>query len=318
MRREVLLSIVALAIFIAPSASPWQARAEENGAVTLRLWPGTAPGAASSAATTAAETRDFPAKAWIAGKPVMILGNVSQPALTFYPPRTQGDDRAPANGYPVVIVFPGGGYNILAYDLEGTEVCDWLNGIGVACALLKYRVPNTGPYPKSDAALQDAQRAVGLVRQHASEWKIDPKRAGVLGFSAGGHLAAALTSHSAARLYPPVDAADGLSCRPDFQLLIYPAYLSETDGSLDLAAAVQPPADAPPTFLVQAEDDPIHVENALAYFEALKRKDISAEMHLYAKGGHGYGLRPTLLPVSGWKTHAALWLESTGIVPKAQ
>jgi acetyl esterase/lipase len=215
-----------------------------------------------------------------------------------------------------VIVFPGGGYNILAYDLEGTEVCEWLNRTGVACVLLKYRVPNTGPYPKSEAALQDAQRAVGVVREHASAWKIDAKRVGVLGFSAGGHLAAALASHSAARLYRPVDGAESLSCRPDFQMLIYPAYLSEIDGSLDLAASVKPPADAPPTFLVQAEDDPIHVENALAYFAALKRRGISAEMHLYANGGHGYGLRPTRLPVTAWNIYAARWFESIGITSK--
>lgn len=313
MRRELLLIIVAVAIFTAPVACPRPARAEEHGPVTLRLWPGTAPG---TLATSAPETRDFPAKAWIAGKPVLILGNVSVPELTFYPPISQASANARANGYPVVIVFPGGGYNILAYDLEGTEVCAWLNRIGVACALLKYRVPNTGPYPKSDAALQDAQRAVGLVRRRALDWKIDPERVGVLGFSAGGHLAAALTSHSAARLYPAVDAADSLSCRPDFQLLIYPAYLSEKDGSLDLAASLEPPADAPPTFLVQAEDDPVHVENAIAYFEALKKQRIPAEMHLYANGGHGYGLRPGRQPVTSWDEDAARWLDTIGVASR--
>jgi len=310
MKQEAVVILVALAAFAVPVICPQPAYAQEGGAVTLRLWPGAAPG---TALATAPETREFPASAWVAGKPVLILGNVSIPELTFYPPGNHGSN---AKVYPVVIVFPGGGYNILAYDLEGTEVCDWLNGIGIACALLKYRVPNTGPYPKSEAALQDAQRAVGLVRQHAAEWKIDTKRLGVLGFSAGGHLAAALASHSTLRLYPAVDAADGLSCRPDFQLLIYPAYLSATDTSLNLAAAVQPSADAPPTFLVQAEDDPVHVENAIAYFEALKRDGIPSEMHLFAKGGHGYGLRPTLLPVSAWKTYAARWLESSAITQR--
>jgi acetyl esterase/lipase len=313
MKRKLLLSIVALAIVIAPAACPQSARAEEHGAVTLRLWPGTAPGAS---AASSPETRDFPAKAWIAGKPVLILGNVSVPELTFYPPMVPSGANARPNGDPVVVVFPGGGYNILAYDLEGTEVCEWLNRIGAACVLLKYRVPDTGPYPKSDAALQDAQRAVGLVRRHALDWKIDPKRVGVLGFSAGGHLAAALTSHSAARLYPTVDAADSLRCRPDFQLLIYPAYLSEKDGSLDLSASLEPPVDAPPTFLVQAEDDPVHVENAIAYFEALKKQRIPAEMHLYANGGHGYGLRPGRLPVTSWDDDAARWMQTIGVASR--
>jgi len=315
MKREVFLSIVALAASVASITCPRGVGAQESAAITLRLWPGTAPGAA---ATAPSETRDFPASAWVAGKPVLILGNVSQPALTFYPPLPGGaaKGRVDVNGYPVVIVFPGGGYNILAYDLEGTEVCDWLNRFGTACVVVKYRVPNTGPYPKSDAALQDAQRAVGLVRQHAAEWKIDAKRVAVLGFSAGGHLAAALTSHSAERLYPAVDAADSLSCRPDLQLLIYPAYLSETDGSLDLSASVQPPAGAPATFLIQAEDDPVHVENAMAYFEALKRKGIPAEMHLYARGGHGYGLRSTRLPVAAWREDAERWLDTKGFTSK--
>jgi acetyl esterase/lipase len=148
---------------------------------------------------------------------------------------------------------------ILAYDLEGTEVCTWLNRIGVACVLVRYGVPDTGPYPKSSAALQDAQRAFGFVREHATEWNLDPKRIGVLGFSAGGHLIAALASHFDRRMYSPVDTADQLSCRPDFQMLIYPAYLSATDGSLELNPAVPPTENTPPAFLVQTEDDSVHV-----------------------------------------------------------
>jgi acetyl esterase/lipase len=310
MKREVLLRLAAHFALAAYLTCTRAVPAQQTGAVTLPLWPGIPPGPPPGTAPhSTPETRTYPASAWIAGKPVLILGNVSQPSLTFYPPRTQ----TPASGYPVVIVFPGGGYNILAYDLEGTEVCDWLNRIEMACVLLKYRVPNTGPYPKSQAALDDAQRAVGLVRQHAFDWSIDAHRVGVLGFSAGGHLAAALASHAASRLYPPVDAADRLSCRPDFLLLIYPAYLSATDGSLDLNPSVQPPAGAPPAFLVQAEDDPVHVENAVAYFEALKIKGIPAEMHLYARGGHGYGLRSATLPVTAWTTDAARWLDTISI-----
>jgi acetyl esterase/lipase len=169
----------------------------------------------------------------IAGKPLIRLGNVSVPTLTLYKPRGKNTGAA-------VVVFPGGGYSILAIDLEGTEVCDWLNSAGVTCLLLKYRVPNTGPYPKSAAALQDAQRAMGLARQHATEWGIDPHRIGVLGFSAGGHLAAAISTHYDKRLYDPVDAADSLSCRPDFAVVIYPGYLALADKNFAANADINP------------------------------------------------------------------------------
>jgi len=242
----------------------------------------------------------------IAGKPLIRLGNVSTPTLTFYPAKVKNTGAA-------VVVFPGGGYNILAIDLEGTEVCDWLNHAGVNCVLLKYRVPFTGPYPKSSAALQDAQRAVGLVRQHAAEWKIDPKRVGVLGFSAGGHLAAALSTHFDQRLYDPIDAADKLSCRPDFAVVVYPGYLAWSEKNYAPNADINPTAQTPPTFIVQAEDDPVHVENAVVYFLALKNAKVPAELHIYAEGGHGYGLRKTKLPVTYWPGLVEGWLDKIGM-----
>jgi len=153
----------------------------------------------------------------IAGRPLIRLGNVVTPTVTLY--KAKGAGSAPG---PAIVVFPGGGYNILAIDLEGTEVCDWLTGAGVNCVLLKYRVPGTGPYPKSSAALQDAQRAMGLVRLHAAEWGIDPNRVGVLGFSAGGHLSAAISNIYDKRLYDPIDEADKLSCRRIFPLWCIP------------------------------------------------------------------------------------------------
>ena len=194
-----------------------QGQTGSTGRTTLPLWPGAAPDAqpvkGPEADTTTAKDN------LVAGRTVVRLGNVSVPTLTLY--------RAAKPNGVAVVVFPGGGYNILAMDLEGTEVCDWLTGEGIACVLVKYRVPGTGPYPKSPAALEDAQRAVGMVREHAAEWGIDAKRVGVLGFSAGGHLAAAVSTHFDKRLYAPVDAADGLSCRPDFQVVIYPGYLAD-------------------------------------------------------------------------------------------
>jgi acetyl esterase/lipase len=243
----------------------------------------------------------------IAGRPLIRLGNVYRPSLTLY--RARGRNSGAA-----VVVFPGGGYQILAIDLEGTEVCTWLNSIGVNCVLVKYRVPNTGPYPKSAAALQDAQRALGLVRQHAAEWHIDPHRVGVLGFSAGGHLAAALSTHYDTRLYDAVDAADKLSCRPDFAVIVYPGYLALADKHFDLNPDTVPTADTPPTFLVQAEDDPVHVENVIVYFMALKHAKVPAELHVYSQGGHGYGLRRTKLPVTTWPLRVQDWLHTIHVL----
>jgi acetyl esterase/lipase len=244
----------------------------------------------------------------IAGKPLVRLGNVFNPTLTVYAPK--GSDARQA-----VVVFPGGGYQILAIDLEGTEVCDWLNSIDVTCVLVKYRVPNTGPYPKSAAALQDAQRALGLVRQHAAEWHIDPNRVGVLGFSAGAHLSAALSTHFDKRLYDPVDAADQLSCRPDFAFIIYPGYLANDAQNMAPNADINPTAQTPPSFIVQAENDPVHVENATVYFLQLKAAKVPAELHIYAEGGHGYGLRRTALPVTTWPDTAKIWLQTIKVLP---
>lgn len=217
-----------------------------------------------------------------------------------------------------ILVFPGGGYQILAINLEGTEVCNWLNSIGVTCVLVAYRVPDTGPYPKSALALEDAQRAVGLVRLHAADWGIDTHRIGVLGFSAGGDLAALLSNHFSKRLYTPIDAADKLSCRPDFTALIYPGHLVVADRGFTLDPAVQPSADTPPTFLVQAEDDPVHVENAVMYFLALKKAGVPAELHVYTKGGHGYGLRRTSLPVTTWPQAMETWLHTIKVLPASE
>lgn len=282
------------------------------GHITLPLWPNGAPGAAASAANPAPEVDTTTAKDnLIAGKPLIRLGNVSTPTITLYKP-------AKANGaVPAVVVFPGGGYHILAIDLEGTEVCDWLNESGVACVLLKYRVPETGPYPKSPAALQDAQRAVGMVRQHAEEWGIDPKRVGVLGFSAGGHLAAAVSTHFDKRLYDRVDAADDMSCRPDFAVVVYPGYLALEKQNMAVNPEIKAAADTPPTFIVQAEDDPVHVENATNYFLQLKNAKVPAELHIYADGGHGYGLRRTALPVTAWPLLVEKWLQTIKMMANA-
>lgn len=303
-------SVLILCIVI--STSPLAADAQKPawqpapGHITLPLWPNGAPGAEPNPKPEIDTTK--PTDNLIAGRPLIRLGNVSSPTMTLYQPSSGKNGAAPA-----VVVFPGGGYQILAIDLEGTEVCDWLNSIGVTCVLVKYRVPNTGPYPKSAAALQDAQRALGLVREHAVDWGIDPKSVGVLGFSAGAHLAAALSTHFDKRLYDPIDAADQLSCRPDFAFIIYPGYLANPSQNMATNPDIIPTSQTPPTFIVQAENDPVHVENATNYLLQLKAAKVPAELHIYAEGGHGYGLRRTKLPVTTWPDTAAIWLHTINV-----
>jgi len=306
MNRSALIFAAVVAVLSAGLDAQKPAWQPAPGHLTLPLWPSAAPG---EPANMPAEVDTTTAKdSLIAGRPLIRLGNVSTPTLTLYSPKGKNTGAA-------VVVFPGGGYQILAIDLEGTEVCDWLTARGIACVLVKYRVPNTGPYPKSAAALQDAQRAMGMVREHAAAWHIDPHRIGVLGFSAGAHLAAALSTHYDQRLYGHVDAADQLSCRPDFAVIIYPGYLALADQGFAPNPDVTPTADTPPTFLVQAEDDPVHVENAVVYFMQLKKAKVPAELHVYAQGGHGYGLRRTDLPVTNWPQTMAVWLHTIKILP---
>jgi acetyl esterase/lipase len=295
--------LFAIAMVLRAQAQGWK---PAPGLTQINLWPSTPPDAVPTNGPEA--DLNTPKDGLIAGKPIIRLGNVSTPTITLYPAKGKNTGAA-------VVVFPGGGYNILAIDLEGTEVCDWLTAKGVNCILLKYRVPNTGPYiSKSPAALDDAQRAVGMVRAHAAEWKINPAKIGVLGFSAGGHLAVALSTHFEKRLYPAIDAADQLSCRPDFAIVIYPGYLADEKASFLDKLDIHPAENTPPAFIVQAENDPVHVENATTYFLALKSVKVPAELHLYAEGGHGYGLRRTALPVTTWTGAAETWLHTIHVL----
>jgi acetyl esterase/lipase len=304
-RNEILLAAVTAlssTLLAQPSGYP-----PPPDRLTIQVWPGLAPGAPTNLPpeadlTTAKDNV-------VAGRAVYRVGNVVTPTLTLYKAKDVTGRR------PAVVVFPGGGYRILAIDLEGTEVCDWLNSAGITCVLLKYRVPATGPYPKSSAALQDAQRAMGLVRQHAVEWGVDPNRVGVLGFSAGGHLSAAISNLYEKRLYDPIDDADKLSCRPDFSVVVYPGYMANADQNFAPNADIHPTANTPPTFVVQAEDDPVHVENAVVYFMQLKNAKVPAELHVYAQGGHGYGLRRTELPVTAWPQEVEKWLHTIKVLP---
>jgi acetyl esterase/lipase len=284
------------------------------GHTQVPIWPGAAPDPQPVAGP---EDETTATKPLVAGRTWVFVGHVSQPTMTVYAPKEKNTGAA-------VVVFPGGGYWILAIDLEGTEVCDWLTSKGITCVLLKYRVPGdglnprSGPYPDSPMALEDAQRTVGLVRFHAAEWHIDPHKIGVLGFSAGGHLVAAVSTHFEQRLYPPVDAADNESCRPDFAVVLYPGHMLEnTSNDFELNQYVPVTSQTPPTFLVQAEDDPVDtVNNSLVYFAALKKAGVPVEMHLYAHGGHAFGLRHTEFPITGWPRLVETWLGTNGVIPK--
>jgi acetyl esterase/lipase len=283
------------------------------GHTQVPIWPGAVPDARPAAGPEVATTdKDF----LVAGRPVVGVGKVSQPTMTVYSPKGKNTGAA-------VVVFPGGGYWALAIDLEGTEVCDWLTSKGITCVLLKYRVPGeglfprSGPYPNSPMALEDAQRTVGLARFHAAEWHIDPHKIGVLGFSAGGHLVAAMSTNFKRRLYPAVDAADKESCRPDFAVALYPGHLWIDDQKFQLNPNVPVTRQTPPTFLLQAEDDPVdNVNHSLVYYIALKKAGVPVEMHLYAHGGHAFGLRRTKLPVTGWPQLVETWLGTIGMIPE--
>ena len=295
----------AAATAAAMPAAVWQ---PSPGHVQVAIWPGAPPD--------------------LAPDPMPESGastHVSRPTMTVYAPKGHNTGVA-------VVVFPGGGYQVLAMDLEGTEICDWLTSRGVTCVLLKYRVPNSGPtmlqgrryYPKVQTAVQDAQRTLRLVRRHAAQWHVDPHKIGVIGFSAGGHLVAAVSTRFAQRTYPPVDAADALSCRPDFAIAVYPGHLwvhededraTRKQEDLSLRPDIRVRADTPPTLLLQAQNDPVDsVEQSLAYYVALQKAGVPTEMHLYARGGHAFGLRATNLPIGRWPQLVEQWLHTIGML----
>lgn len=312
--KRLILAVCVLILAGAAKAQTkeWQPSA---GHTQVAIWPGKAPDAE---ALPGPETTESDPKFLIAGKPVVGVYNVARPTMTVYQPTGKNTGVA-------VVVFPGGGFEELAIDLEGTEVCDWLTSKGITCVLLKYRVPSL-PFDwhckcrpndlvTSTLALEDAQRTMGLVRLHAAEWHIDPHKIGVLGFSAGGYLVAEISTDYKRRLYAPVDAADKESCRPDFAVAVYPGHLRVGDKGYRLNPNVPVTGQTPPTFLVQAEDDYVDgVNQSVAYYIALKDARVPVELHLYAHGGHAFGLRPTKLPITKWPQLVETWLRTIGMI----
>jgi acetyl esterase/lipase len=280
------------------------------GQTQVPIWPGAVPDAQPVPGPEAVLSNTD----WVvAGKPFAFVVNVSQPTMTVYSPQEKNTGVA-------VVVFPGGGYNALAMDLEGTEICDWLTSRGITAVLSKYRVPTkpkVGRYSESPQALEDAQRTLGLVRFHAAEWHIDPHKIGVIGFSAGGHMVAAISTHFAKRSYPAVDAADKESCRPDFAIACYPGHLWNAGKGFVLNPNVPVTSNTPPTFLLHAEDDKVdNVNHSLVYYIALKNAGVPVEMHLYAQGGHAFGLRRTKFSITEWPSVVETWLGTIGMTSK--
>jgi acetyl esterase/lipase len=314
--KPLLLVLFVLFAFngIHAQSPTWQ---PSPGHVQVPIWPGVPPDAAAVVAarpeTVYTDTKDL-----VGGKTVEGVRNVTRPTMTVYHAKGKNTEVA-------IVVFPGGGYIELAMDLEGTEVCDWLTAKGITCVLLKYRVPDSGPawhndcrcyiHPKAPTALDDAQRTVGLVRFHAAEWHVDPHKIGVLGFSAGGHMVADISTHFAQRSYPVIDTADKVSCRLDFAVAIYPGHLWVDEKKFELNPDVPVTSQTPPTFLLQAEDDNVDgVNQSLVYYIALKKAGVPVEMHLYAHGGHAFGLRRTKLPITEWPGLVQRWLRTIGMI----
>lgn len=274
----------------------------------MPLWPGKAPGDTQELPPEGDTTK--PNGNLVAGKRVMRIGNVSTPTITVFQP-PPGKETGTA-----VIVCPGGGHSILAWDLEGTEVAEWLTSIGVTGIVLKYRVPARVKATNYFAAVQDAQRAVSLVRSLASQWGINSQRIGIAGFSAGGQTAGLTALFRNERLYAPVDKADQTPCRPDFGILIYPAYFVEKE-SAGLRSEIKVEKDAPPLFFAHAWDDRISPLNSLLLAAELKKQGIVAEVHMYASGGHGFGLRRVeSQPCTTWPLACEAWMQKMGWLKK--
>jgi acetyl esterase/lipase len=273
--------------------------------VIVPLWPKEAPGETGKIGPEKPQDPN-PKDA----KPIIRLTNVSKPELHIYKPAKDKDTGT------AIVIAPGGGYTILAWDLEGTEVAEWLNSVGVTAAVLKYRVPRRTGAPTEGAspqAVMDGQRAISLVRSRAKEWGIEPSKIGMLGFSAGGSLTATVSTGFMKRTYEAVDEIDEVSSRPDFTVLIYPAYLVTKDKS-KLIDDLPISKLTPPAFIAHAHDDPVVPESSVLYYLALKKAGVPADLHVYDRGGHGYGLRDSKNPVTTWPARCADWMKVRGLI----
>jgi acetyl esterase/lipase len=271
---------------------------------TMKLWPGKVPG----------ETGNIPAEGFVPAKapqkgPSKNLTNISEPTITVYRPARDKDTGT------AIVIAPGGGYNVLAWEHEGTQVAEWLQKIGITGVLLKYRVPRRPDQPKDQppiGALQDAQRAVSLVRSKAGQWELKSDRIGFLGFSAGGHLTAWVSNSFDKRAYEPIDKVDEVSSRPDFAVLIYPGGVVSKTSPDQLRPEIRVSKQTPPSFLVVATDDKGSLPSTLGYFDAVQKAGVPVELHVYSVGGHGFGMRQTGNPAATWPDRCADWMRKQG------
>ena len=311
-----LLATSLVCVYAAVAAMPAVSLAAEEAkpSLVVPIWPGKPPG----------ETKEFPpeqdttkpGQKDAGGKPIIRLTNVSIPTLSVFRPAKENDTGTS------VIICPGGGHHILAFNHEGTETAEWLTTLGVTGIVLKYRVPRRANQPErlpAPGPLRDAQRAVSLVRSRAADWGIE--RIGIMGFSAGGHLAVATATQFDQRAYEPIDDVDKASCRPDFAVAVYPGYFIEQQpagveiNKGVLAPYMRIPTSTPPIFLVHASDDTVAgPENSVAMYLALKQAKVATELHVYARGGHGFGVRKNDLPCSTWTDRCVAWLQNQGLL----
>jgi acetyl esterase/lipase len=296
--------LVALIVLLLKSASTLAAEP-----LVVDLWPGKTPGDVGINKPESSRIHPSP----IVG-PTKLITNVSKPTLTVYLPEKE------KNAGTAMVICPGGGYWDLYWELEGEEVAAWLNSLGMTGIILKYRVPRRPGDVRGEpplGPLLDAQRAVSIVRSRAAEWGIDPKRIGMVGFSAGGHLAFATATNSEKRMYEPIDAIDEVSCRPDFAILCYPGYLKAKDKD-EIWPGLRIPANTPPILLAHASDDNeklggSNAENSAIMYLALKRAGITTELHIYATGDHDFGVRQNDKLPSSWTKLCVNWLQSQGL-----
>ncbi|HEY3324115.1 MAG TPA: alpha/beta hydrolase [Planctomycetota bacterium] len=286
----VLLLVASAACFAADPAK------------VIDVWPATAPG----------EKGDIGEEKWQPvpkneNPPITRLTNVTKPTLSIFP--APKDKNTGAS----VVICPGGGYSILAWNHEGEDVATWLNSIGVTGIILKYRVPVRKGQPRHLAPLQDAQRALSVVRSKAKELDINPEKIGILGFSAGGHLTGLVTTNFDQRAYEAIDDMDKVSCRPDFSVLIYPAYLVDAKGAL--APEIRVNAQTPPCFFIHAGDDKLVAENSIQMHLALRAVKVPTELHVFNDGGHGFGMLKKPAAVSGWPALCEGWLRARKLIP---
>jgi acetyl esterase/lipase len=266
--------------------------------LTLNVWPGLPPG----------DKPNMGEEQWNT-KTVTVTGVVATPTLAVYRPPKEKDTGA------AVLICPGGGFYQLSMGHEGADVATWLNSIGVTGVVLKYRIPNREGMPRYMAGLQDAQRSMSILRAKAGEWGLDPKRIGILGFSAGGQIAADIETNFDQRTYQAVDAIDTSGTRPDFAVVIYPGGIMKRGSEPPaLTDDVRVTKDTPPTFISISHDDRGGSEQAVYFYLALKHAGVPAELHVWGEGGHGYGIRPGTTPHTTWPARVAEWMAVRGLL----